>query len=399
MIVVKFGGTSLENPKKIMHCAEIVKREVEKGETVTVVVSAQAGDTERLSKMAKKLKVSKDSADEIVSMGERISMRLMCAALNSQGIKSKFIDPNQEEWPIHTDSNHGFADIILKETKMRVLEVIQPLLEKGFVPVIGGFIGKSREEKITTLGRGGSDITGVLLGHCLLADVYIVTDVDGVFSADPKRVKSAKLIKEIRCEELWDLGIYGAKVMHPKALIYKTKDMKLKIVSNKNFLSERGTEIVGFLSSEVKVFCNEKEKSLVSVVGEEMSEIPGLLKKFSSALKDINIYSVSASTFSITFFVDSEREEDAVQALHKVVLGTPKLKAVSSRGGIALIVFRGRKFPQDVGVLGKIGMALGDAEIDILNIATSSCEANIFVEWKDRKLAKSILERIFEVGK
>ncbi|MFQ5892646.1 MAG: aspartate kinase, partial [Candidatus Methanofastidiosia archaeon] len=367
MKVLKFGGTSLKTPEKIMRCAEMVKKEVEKGKKVAVVVSAQAGDTDRLLKMARKLKVSNDSADEIVSMGERFSMRLMCAALNSQGIKSKFIDPAHEEWPIYTDSNHGFADVILKETKTRVLQVIQPLLEEGFVPVIGGFIGKSREGNVTTLGRGGSDTTGVLLGHCLSADVYIVTDVEGVFSADPKRVNRAKLIKKIRCEELWDLGTFGAKVMHPKALIYKTKDMKLKIVSNENFLSERGTEIVGFLSSEVKVFLNEKEKSLVSVVGEEMSEIPGLLKKFSSALEEVNVYSVSASTFSITFFVDSEREEDAVQALHKVVLETPKLKAVSSRGKIALILLRGRKFPQDVGVLGRIGMALGDAGIDILN--------------------------------
>jgi aspartate kinase len=399
VIVVKFGGTSLENPEKIMHCAEMVKREVLKGQRVAVVVSAQAGDTERLLKMAEELKVSQDSADEIVSMGERLSIRLMSSALNSLGVQSTFIDPGHDGWPICTDSNHGFADVTLRETRKKVADVIQPLLEDGIVPIIGGFIGKSREGKVTTLGRGGSDITGVLLGNCLGADVYIVTDVDGVYSADPNKINDAEQIREIRTEELWDLGINGAKVMHPKSLMYKSPDMRLKIVSNEKFLDEGGTEVIGFLDSEIGVTCDEKEKSLVSIIGEEMSETAGLLEKFSCALRDINVYSVSASTFSITFFVDAEKEEEALKALHKVVLEDPTLKAVSSKRGIASLVLRGRRFPGQMGALRRIGNALEDAKINILNITTSSCEADIFVNWKERENAKAILEREFGVGR
>jgi aspartate kinase len=397
MIVVKFGGTSVGSTDKIIHCARMIKNEVDKGEKIVVVVSAQAGDTDRLSRMAEELQVSRDSADEIVSMGERVSMRLMCAALTSMGIPSQFIDPIQEEWPVLTDSNHGVADVILKETTRRVKDVIEPLLDRGIVPVLGGFIGKSQEGKVTTLGRGGSDITGVLLGHCLDADVYIVTDVEGVYSADPNTVPTARPIPQIRTEELWDLGIHGARVMHPRSLIYKTEDMKLKILSNDGELDRPGTEIVGFLGSDIQVHCDKKEKSLVSVVGENMSSTPGLLKQFSQALENINVYSISASTFSITFIVDADHEMAAVHALHQVICDTPSLRAVTSKKGIALIVIIGRKFPQERGVIRRIGEALENENIIITNITTSSCEVNVYVDWNDRKKAQSTLDRALKV--
>jgi aspartate kinase len=397
MIVVKFGGTSVGSTEKITHCAKMIKNEVDKGEKVVVVVSAQAGDTDRLSRMAEELQVSQDSADEIVSMGERISMRLMCAALNSLGVPSQFIDPIQEEWPVLTDSKHGIADIILKETSRRVHDVINPLLDQGVVPVLGGFIGKSQEGKVTTLGRGGSDITGVLLGHCLGANVYIVTDVNGVYSADPNTASDARLIPHIRIEELWDLGIHGAKVMHPRSLIYKTEDMNLKILSNEGLLNKQGTEIVGFLDSDIQVRCDKKEKSLVSVVGENMSSTPGLLKQFSQALEQINIYSISASTFSITFIVDADEEINAVHALHELISNHPSLRAVTSKRGIALITIIGRKFPQERGVIRKIGEALENEHIVIINITTSSCEVNVYVDWEDRKKAQLSLNQALKV--
>jgi aspartate kinase len=391
-IVVKFGGTSVESPEKIMHCAEMVKREVEKGEKVVVVVSAQAGDTDRLTELAKRLDVPRDSRDEIVSMGERVSMRLMCAVLTSMGIPSQFIDPIQEEWPVLTDSNHGVADVILKKTKKKVQTVINPLLDKGIVPVLGGFIGKSAEGKVTTLGRGGSDITGVLLGHCLNADVYIVTDVEGVYSADPNKIKNPKLIPEIRAEELWYLGIHGARVLHPRSLIYKTEDMKLKILSNQRFLDELGTTVSGVLTSKITIFCDKKEKSVVSVVGEGSCNTSELLKKVSDALGDITIYALSGSTSSLSFIIDSDSEEDAVQALHTLVLRTPALKAVTSRKGIASILFTGWTFPQKKGLLRRIGKVLEDADINPVNITTNVCEAMVFVDWNDLERTKSVLE-------
>jgi aspartate kinase len=396
-LVVKFGGTSMGTPEKILHCAEMVKREIEKGSNVVVVVSAQSGDTDRLSQLARVLGVPRDSIDEIVSMGERVSIRLMCAVLTSMGVKSTFIDPLHKEWPVRTDSNHGAAEIILGETKKRVNTVIGSFFKRGITPVLGGFIGKSEGGKVTTLGRGGSDITGVLLGYCLDADVYIVTDVEGIYSADPNTVRDTQVMKVIGTDELWDLGVCGAKVMDPRSLVYKTEDMNLKVLSNNQFLDGPGTEIIGFFDSGTHIYCDEREKSMVSVVGGGVCDGSGLLGKLSQALQDFDFYSISASSSCISFIVDSDKERDMVQALHTLVLRTPLLRAVTSRRGIASMRVVGRDFNHRRKFVRRIGDILDDAHIDIVNISINLCEAILFVEWQDRKKAKLALEKNLKI--
>lgn len=380
-------------PEKIHHCAEMVKREIDKGSNVVIVVSAQPGDTDRLSTLATALGVQRDSIDEIVSMGERISARLMYAVLRSMNVKSTFIDPIHEEWPVRTDSNHGAAGILLGETKKRVNVGIRSFFKQGITPVLGGFIGKSEEGKVTTLGRGGSDITAVLLGYCLDADVYIVTDVDGVCSGDPNKIGDVRVIKEITIDELWNLGSYGAKVMDPRSLVFKTETMKLKILSNNEFLDGPGTEIIGSFDCGIHIYCDERKKSMISVVGEEVTEVPGLFNKLSQALQGFDYYTTTASRSCISIIVDSEKETRIVQVLHRMVLTVPLLRAVTSRGGIAAIRVTGRDVNQRKNISWKIGDILDDAHIEVVSISINMYEVILFVEWQDLKEVRVILEK------
>ena len=392
-VVVKFGGTSMGAPEKIHHCAEMVKREIDKGSNVVIVVSAQPGDTDRLSTLATALGVQRDSIDEIVSMGERISARLMYAVLRSMNVKSTFIDPIHEEWPVRTDSNHGAAGILLGETKKRVNVGIRSFFKQGITPVLGGFIGKSEEGKVTTLGRGGSDITAVLLGYCLDADVYIVTDVDGVCSGDPNKIGDVRVIKEITIDELWNLGSYGAKVMDPRSLVFKTETMKLKILSNNEFLDGPGTEIIGSFDCGIHIYCDERKKSMISVVGEEITEVAGLFNKLSQALQGFDYYTTTAYRSCISIIVDSEKETRIVQVLHRMVLTMPLLRAVTSRGEIAAIRVTGRDVNQRKNISWKIGDILDDAHIEVVSISINMYEVILFVEWQDLKEVRVILEK------
>ncbi len=165
IVVVKFGGSCLSDSDNVRVAAEKIGKEVAKGKKAVVVVSALSGVTDQLLSLAREStgkRASEEELDDIAAMGERTVVRLMSATLNAQGVKTLGIDPSHSLWPIMTDSNFGNAEVYLEETRKRVTDNLLPLLENGYSLVIAGFIGKSPEGKITTLGRGGSDITAVL---------------------------------------------------------------------------------------------------------------------------------------------------------------------------------------------------------------------------------------------
>lgn len=191
-IVAKFGGTSLENGDLVRKAAKSVKEELEKGNTeIAVVVSAMGGFTDSLIETAKKGtkgEISQKDLDSIMSMGEKISAKVFASALTSLGVDSKPITTEDPEWPIITDSSSGSATPDLEKTEELMKNNIKPLMKEGTVPVICGFIGKDKDDTVTTLGRGGSDITAFLVGKCVDAtDVILVTDAEGVMSADPRK--------------------------------------------------------------------------------------------------------------------------------------------------------------------------------------------------------------------
>jgi len=201
----------------------------------------------------------RDYAD-FLSMGERISARVLAATIKSMGFSSKYFDPADKDFPIITDENFSQAKILFEESKKKCQKIIGPLLKKGVIPIVCGFLGKNyKDGSITTLGRGGSDITAFALGNFLEADeVIIVTDAMGVLSADPRIIKKAVTLKKISVEEMGVLAEGGAKVLHPQALKYKTDRMKAKIIHFQNGnLGAEGTEIIGTFKSKLTLF---KEK-------------------------------------------------------------------------------------------------------------------------------------------
>ena len=194
IIVAKFGGTSIGNGKRIKKAAESVVKEYMKGNKVVVVVSAINKTTDEILKTIDDAigeSITEKQLADIVSMGEVTSVRMFSSTIESLGVKSEYIDPNMDNWPIITDSNYLNANVNFEQTENKSKELLK-ILEQGIIPVLCGFLGKDEDGTLTTLGRGGSDITAFLLGHCLKAEqVIIVTDVGGVMSTDPNRLQSA----------------------------------------------------------------------------------------------------------------------------------------------------------------------------------------------------------------
>jgi len=403
--VAKFGGTSIGTPARLRKAARTVEKQVRKGHKIAVVVSAMGQSTDEVLTLLEDLKVrlSDEAVDEILSLGERLSARLMWGLLQAMGVKSTFLDPSMEQWPVVTDSKFRGAKVDLEETVRRCRVHLLPMMEEGTVPVICGFLGRDPQGRTTTLGRGASDQTAFLLGYGLGADeVIIVTDVEGVMSADPRIVRGARLLKAITVEELWDLSVGGAQVMNSKALDFKLEGQRARIVHYRwGNLDSGGTEIMGSADSDIKIAMGDGPISSVTVVGEGMSRVPGLLSKFSQALaqRGINILSVSTGSRSITFFVDFNRADQAVRTLHNVVLGKGPAKAVTRGDQYAMITIAGRNLIYTPGVVAEALMPLGKSDLNVVEVSTSKAEITIFVNWSDRDLAlRLVRESLANMG-
>ncbi len=201
-IIVKFGGTSVQDPERIKKAAQSIIQQAKKGYEIVAVVSAMGNTTDTLTSLLKdsvKDHIEDRDYADFVSMGERISARVLAATIKSMGFSSKYFDPAYKDFPIITDENFSQAKILSAESKKKCQKIIDPLLKKGVIPIVCGFLGRSYEDgSITTLGRGGSDITAFALGNFLEADeVIIVTDAVGVLSADPRIIKEPVTLKKI----------------------------------------------------------------------------------------------------------------------------------------------------------------------------------------------------------
>ena len=231
--MVKFGGTSIGSGEKIKKAAESVVKEYMKGIKIVVVVSAINKTTDDILNIVNESigdSVNEKQLAEIVSMGEVTSVRIFSSTIESLGVKSEYLDPFKDNWPVITDSNYLNAKVDFEATEIKSQEILK-LLDQGIIPVLCGFIGKDHNGNVTTLGRGGSDITAFLLGHALKAkEVIIVTDVGGVMSTDPNKLQSAKKLDKISVEEMRDLATHGAQVLHPYSLKYKDPLINAKII-------------------------------------------------------------------------------------------------------------------------------------------------------------------------
>lgn len=402
LIVAKFGGTSIGNGQRIRKAAQSVVNEYMSGKKVVVVVSAINKTTDDLVAIADESigkEVTEKQLAEILSMGERTSIRVFSSVLESLGVKSEYIDPSHELWPVITDDNYGKANIDFERTEEQAQGLLG-LLEQGIIPVVCGFLGRTEEGEVTTLGRGGSDVTAFLLGHCLNADdVIIVTDVDGVMSTDPRKINEAKKLDYISVEEMRDLATHGAQVLHPHALRFKDPEINAKIISfEKGDLSDPGTEIVGpFEDAMGKSVCLHPEPiSVVALVGEDLLNQIGLLAKMTTLVAEanINIYGISAGQNSITLFLDKCDADNAYHILHNLVIAEDSLSSISLGRDIAMLTMINPDFIETPGVITEITNPLKEEHINIVEISSSQTAIVLFINWEDGKVAYDLIKEV-----
>jgi aspartate kinase len=326
---------------------------------------------------------------EIVSMGERTSVRMLKAALTSRGVDAEFYEPGQTDWPVIVDENDNLNEELTRSNAENLSEKLGDQ-----VPVITGFLAEDGEGNTSTLGRGGSDTTAVMLGNFMDADqTVIVTDVEGVLTGNPEIVESTHNVGEISIDELRDLSFKGAEVIAPEALPYKDDEMGVSVVhyQQENIL-ESGTSIEGEFERILNT--GENKFSCVTVAGREIRQEPGVLSKLSSKLEeqDVNIEAASTGMDSVSFFVNQEQAEEANEALHELVLEKDKLSSVTLDEDIGVIRVAGGKLPDRPGVVDNIVHPLSEQNINIHEIITSASSVLVFVSWDVRKEALRIVQ-------
>lgn len=393
-LVAKFGGSSLDAPEKIQRAATSVAEEIRKGNRVAVVVSAMGKTTDsllNLARVASNGSISKRDTDSILSMGERLSAKIFSASLRSLGVQTHVFDPAEENWPIISDDSFTNANPLLEESLKLIKEKVLPLVEKEIVPIVPGFLGKTRGGVPTTLGRGGSDITAFMLAQGLEAKkVVLVSDVDGILTADPKLVKKPVKIDEISVVRLAGLANTGTKFMHLKALKYKPEDMNVYLVnSSLGSLGASGTLISGSLP-DLEVELGDAEPIIsVTYIGEQLSAHPEIFLKVLRRIEssDTRLCGISGNHNSIIFYLSSTVNPDILNTLHRVVVSNPETMAMAVRKNLALVQIRGLGLEETPGIIGKISAPLRDNGINIFGILTVSSSIDLFVDWSEREKA------------
>jgi aspartate kinase len=390
-VVAKFGGTSLGSGSRIDRAADSIAAAVEEGHEIAVVASAMGSTTDDL---IDEITFETEPADraEIVSMGERTSVRMLKAALAARGVEAMFLEPGSEQWPVLTDAD---GEVDVEASRERALEVAGQM--DGVVPVITGFLAEAHDGSVTTLGRGGSDTTAVMLGKYMDADeVVIVTDVEGVMTGDPRVVEGARNVGEITVDELRNLSFRGAEVVAPSALAYKDGSMDVRVVHYQHGdLLTGGTRIEGEFSSLVDM--RDQPLACMTVAGRAIRNSPGVLQELTTALGEgeVNVDAVASGMDSVTFYVDESQAEEAEAVLHREVVDQEPLSSVTVDDGVAVIRITGGELPNQPGVLSEIIDPLSADNITLLDVITSATSVAVFVPWDDRERALEIMQKRF----
>jgi bifunctional aspartokinase / homoserine dehydrogenase 1 len=465
LVVMKFGGTSVGDAACIARAAQICSSAARES-SVVVVVSAMSGVTnslieaatfseagesqkssEHLAAIRKQHEVALDALiadaatrkklaqrmedilceatrlcegtallreltprtlDLVSSLGERLSAPMIAAAISALGTTSEPVEATEL---IVTDGFHGGAEPIIDLTHQRCEARLRPLLQKGIIPVITGFIGASQDGALTTLGRGGSDYSATILSAALLADEAIIwTDVDGVLTADPRLVPEARTIPEISYREAAELAYFGAKVLHPKTL-RAVVPQEIPVWIRNSFAPEKpGTKITpkgrrG--GGGAKALTAISDVSLIALGGPGIVGLPDVVgRTFSTTAKvraNVLLISQSSSQNDICFIVasaDAKRTVDALREQFAQDLAHHKVEHISLDPLIAIVAVVGENMRGTVGMAGRTFSTLGRESINIIAIAQGSSESNIsfVVEQSDMKKALLALHREFGLG-
>lgn len=443
ILVMKFGGTSVGSVDALRQSAQIVAQGAQAWRHVVVVVSAMTGITDallasaaaaekgdelaytaaidtlqnrHLETIAGLLKegdarqalearivdfiqelraychsiqvmgeVTPRGIDTIAPLGERMNARVFSALLNQMDVRSQAVDASGF---IVTDNNFTNAAPLLHLTREKVKNHLRPLIEQNFTPVVTGFIGATESGITTTLGRGGSDYTAAILGDCLDADeVWTWTDVDGVMTADPRIVPSARVIPQLSYSEVGELAYFGAKVLHPKTIrpiIERGIPLWVKNTFNPHLpgtrISSRFQRPRGVLTAITTI----RDLSIVNVEGRGMLGVPGIAARTFSAVArqkaSVLMISQSSSEQSICFVIPTASAEQVIQSIQDEValeLLRGDIDKVWARDKIEIVTVIGSAMRETPGVSARIFGALGRAGINVIAIAMGSSEFSI----------------------
>ncbi|MFB6071735.1 MAG: aspartate kinase [Halobacterium sp.] len=390
-VVAKFGGTSLGSGDRVERAADSIADAVAAGHEIAVVASAMGNTTDEL---LEDITFDADEADraEIVSMGERTAVRMLKAALAARGVDAEFLEPGHPDWPVVTNER---GEVDADATRERVDALADRLGDA--VPVITGFLAEDHDGNVTTLGRGGSDTTAVMLGRYANADeVVIVTDVEGIMTGDPHVVEGARNVGEITVDELRNLSFRGAEVVAPSALSFKDDDLDVRVIHYQHGdLLSGGTRVEGKFENMIDM--RESPLACLTVAGRAIRNQPGIMATLSNALydSDINVDAVASGMDSMTFYVDESVAERAENVLHREVIEVGELSSVTVTDNIAVIRVLGGELPNQSGVLQRIVDPIADANINVIDIISSATSVAIFVDWSDREDALDIVQEHF----
>jgi len=463
-LILKYGGTSISSAKDIQNIAKNIKL-LSKQNQLVIVCSATSNTTDDLIEISQSIKnedkkkaeqlakkianrhqelanhtikksqvrkkllktlngdfaelvaiidgmvllgeVTPRSMDYLFSFGERLSIKLISAAINDLGKES--ISLTGKEVGIVTDSNFGESKPLMDTTRLRISKTLDPLISKKIIPVIGGFAGADQHGHVTTFGRGGSDYSATIIGSCVKADeIWLLSDVDGLMTADPKIVKNAKLLKEVSYLEAIEMAMFGAKQIHPRTFEpLLAKKIPMKIRSSFNVKNE-GTLVTSSpsLSSKNTVKCvsNISNNGLIDIRGGSMVGTPGTAATIFTTLANasINVMMISQnpSESSITIVVKNTDLDKAVSTLELELLGKiiKKLEVTTNMAIIALI---GSGMRGTVGVASKVFGAMEKNKINVSMITQGSSELNLafVVKNSDANIAVQALHNEFELSK
>ncbi len=389
LIVQKFGGSSVANTERLFNVANIITETYKQGHSVVTVVSAQGDTTDDLITKAGEINdsPSKREMDVLLSTGEQISMSLLAMAIEKLGYPVVSLTG----WQIgmHTDSNYGNARI-----KSVTAERIHTELDKKNIVIVAGFQGINKYDDITTLGRGGSDTTAVAIAASLHADLcQIYTDVDGVYTADPRLVKTAKKMDEISYDEMLELASLGAQVLHNRSVeMAKKYNVNLEVVSSMNRVP--GTQVKEVSKVEkmlVRGVARDNDVARIAIMG--VPDAPGHAFKIFSLLSknkinvDIILQSIGREDRKdISFTVTRGNLKTALELLksHMEYIGAEDITFDSNVAKVSIV---GAGMVNNPGVAAKMFEALYDAGINIKMISTSEIKISVLIEQKDSDAA------------
>ena len=417
-LIAKFGGTSVSSSANIETISRIVKKEKKSG--IILVVSALSGVTNLLLSLKNKqnynptikkirnthanliksvwrdkeiqnkhlkyvdeqlLKISKVAAtaktreemDRLAAFGEIISSYIISEALRKNRIDTVQVIATEL---IVTDSNFGEAEFIPDETRVRVKKVLLPLLKKGTVPVVTGFIGATKTGKITTLGRGGSDYSASIIGHCLDAsEIQIWTDVDGIFTSDPRFVKNARVLKELSYKEASEIAFFGAKVLHPRTTRPAIR-AKIPIrVLNTFHPARQGTllTLTPRLKHPVSVIAFKKGVTIINMYSTSMLLSKGFLAKIFNVFASHNIGIDLVTTSEVSVSVSLDNDEDLKSAIAEL----KKFTSVTISKNVAIISVVGEDITKSPETIMNIFDLLNKKKIIVKMISLGATDVNI----------------------